>query len=117
MSGSMLWCTRRTAMRIPTRWWAVVVPALLLGAGPAAAADPVIGKWNTVDDKTGKMRSEVQIYEQAGKVFGKITALAEPDDDNGKPRVCTKCGGTDKDQPVVGLVIIRDLASSGDHYK
>ena len=92
------------------------VTLLLAGALPAAA-ESIVGKWSTVDDKSGKARSEVQIYEQAGKLFGKIVALTEPTDKDGKPRVCEKCGGADKDQPVVGLVIIRDLAPSGDRYK
>jgi uncharacterized protein (DUF2147 family) len=70
-----------------------------------------------VDDKSGKVRSEVEIYEQGGKVFGKIVSLPDPNDAQGKPKVCTKCQGADKDQPIVGLVIIRDLAPSGDHYK
>ena len=105
-------------MKIPTRrWCALVSAAAVLGSSPAWAADPLVGKWNTVDDKTGKVRSEVQIYEQAGKVFGKIIALTEPNDEHDKPRVCSKCGGADKDQPVVGLIIIRDLAPSGERYK
>lgn len=101
------------------RWaCAILVPAALLcRAGSGLAADPVVGKWNTVDDKTGKVRSEVEVYEQGGKLFGKITGLADPTDADGKPRRCVKCGGADKDQPVVGLIIIRDLAPSGERYK
>ena len=105
-------------MKVLTRpWRALVVSALVLTPSLAGAVDPVIGTWNTVDDKTGKIRSEVQIYDQGGKVFGKIVSLTEPNDEKGKPRTCTKCGGADKDQPVVGLVIIRDLVPSGDHFK
>jgi len=91
--------------------------AILCIAAPAAAVESPVGKWNTVDDKTGKVRSEVDIYEEGGKLFGKITELAEPTDTDGKPRLCVKCGGADKNQPVVGLVIIRGLTASGDHYK
>src|SRR5262245_18332350 len=105
-------------MKVLTRrWCALAVSALVRAVSSAWAADPVTGKWNTVDDQTGKVRSELQVYEQAGKVFGKILALTEPDDEHGKPRVCTRCAGAGRDQPVVGLVIIRDLAASGDRYK
>jgi uncharacterized protein (DUF2147 family) len=96
---------------------ALIATAILLGAAAPAAADTIVGRWNTVDDKSGKVRSEVQIYEQGGKVFGKIVSLTEPTDKDGKPRVCEKCAGADKNQPVVGLVIIRDLGQAGDRYK
>ena len=93
--------------------------ALTLGltAALALAADAPLGNWNTVDDKTGKVKSEVQIYEQGGKIYGKIVGLPEPNDDKGKAKVCTKCQGADKDKPVVGLIIIKDLVADGGHYK
>src|SRR5215510_3350922 len=95
---------------------ALVTMALLL-AIPAAAADSVVGKWKTVDDKTGKILSDVELYDQGGKLFGKIVGLTEPNDAQGKPKICTKCTGADKDKPIVGLVIIKDLSASGDRYK
>ena len=82
----------------------------------AAAADSPAGKWKTVNEKTGKSESEVEIYEQGGKMFGKIVSLAEPTED-GKPKVCKKCEGADKGKPIIGLVIMKDLALSGDRYK
>lgn len=96
-----------------------IATALTLGlaAAVAAAADTPLGNWNTIDDKTGKVKSEVQIYDQGGKIYGKIVGLPEPNDDKGKPKVCTKCQGADKDKPVVGLIIIKDLAADGGHYK
>jgi uncharacterized protein (DUF2147 family) len=103
-----------------TRTWNTVVALLfsfLLVANTAAAAESPVGKWNTIDDKTGKVRSDVEVYEQGGKIFAKITGLADPNDAQGKPRTCTKCTGPDKDAPVVGLVIIKGLALDGDRYK
>src|SRR5438876_1496933 len=89
---------------------------MLFGVGTLLASD-VPGTWKTVDEKSGKVRSQVEMYEQGGKLFGKITGLAEPNDEQGKPKTCTKCTGADKDQPIVGLVIIKDLSLSGDRYK
>src|SRR5262245_5658999 len=94
----------------------LLTSALLIGT-TAMGADSVVGKWKTVDDKTGKVMSDVEIYDQGGKLFGKIVGLTEPDDPQGKPKTCTKCTGADKDQPIVGLVIIKDLSLSGDRYK
>ena len=51
------------------------------------------------------------------EIFGKITGLTEPNDDKGKPRIRTKCPGSDKDKPVVGLVIVKNLALDGKRYK
>ena len=93
------------------------VLTVLLASELALAADTPLGKWNTVDDKTGKVVSEVQVYEQGGKLYGKIVRLTNPTDENGKARVCTKCEGADKDQPIVGLVIVKDLTPDKDRFK
>jgi uncharacterized protein (DUF2147 family) len=102
----------------PMKWLsALVVLTVVLGADLAGSAESLVGKWKTVDDKSGKVESEVQLYEEGGKLFGKIVGLTEPNDDNGKPKTCTKCTGADKDKPIVGLVIVKDLSPSGDRYK
>ena len=89
----------------------------LFGTGLAVAAQSPVGKWKTLDEKSGKVTSEVEIYEQSGKLFGKIVALPEPNDKQGKPKICVACTGTDKDKPILGLVILRDFSSTGDRYK
>ena len=89
----------------------------IFSAELAFAAESLVGKWSTVDEKNGKVTSQVEIYEQSGKLFGKIVALTEPNDKQGKPKVCIACTGADKNKPIVGLVILRDLSPSGDRYK
>lgn len=88
-----------------------------LAASAVSAAESPLGQWKTVDEKSGKVKSVVEIYDQGGKLFGKIASLTEPNDENGKPKTCTKCTGADKDQPIVGLLIIKDLRLDGDRYK
>jgi uncharacterized protein (DUF2147 family) len=97
--------------------WIATALGFMIAVSPALAADLPLGKWNTIDDKTGKVKSEVQLYDQGGKLYGKITGLPEPNDAQGKPKVCTKCEGADKNQPIVGLVIIKDLAADGERFK
>jgi uncharacterized protein (DUF2147 family) len=80
-----------------------------------AEALPITGTWRTMNDE-GKEVSEVQIYEQGGKLFGKITSLKVPNDDKGQPHKCTACKGADKDKPILGLVIIKNMALDGDEY-
>jgi uncharacterized protein (DUF2147 family) len=97
--------------------WIATALGYMIAVNLAFGADLPHGKWNTIDDKTGKVKSEVQLYDQGGKLYGKITGLPEPNDAQGKPKVCTKCEGADKNQPIVGLVIIKDLAADGERFK
>jgi len=69
-------------------------------------ADSIEGIWVTQDDETGKQKSEVLIYKENGKLFGKITKLLLPEDEGKK---CVNCKGENKDQPIEGMVIINDL--------
>lgn len=67
----------------------------------------MVGKWTTIDDKSGEKVSVVQIYKASnGKYYGKIVELLRPAD---KGQVCTPCTGSDKNKPVEGLIIIRDM--------
>jgi uncharacterized protein (DUF2147 family) len=76
----------------------------------AEAALPA-GIWETIDDKTHKATSHVQIWERAGKLSGKITKLTEPDSLN---PVCDACKGNRKNQPLIGMVIMWGL-TRGDN--
>jgi uncharacterized protein (DUF2147 family) len=82
-------------------------------AETAAAADSPIGLWKTVDDKTGAARAIVRIYEQDGRLFGKIEGSFTP---GAEHRVCGVCDDDRKDQPMLGLVIIRNMKHVDDEY-
>ena len=73
----------------------------------------VFGKWKTIDDKTGETKSVVDIFENNGKVYGKIIEIIDATRRNKK---CEKCEGTDKNKPVLGLVIIKGLTKDDDEY-
>jgi uncharacterized protein (DUF2147 family) len=76
-------------------------------------AQDVFGKWKTIDDNTGEAKSYVEIYEENGKVHGKIVGLINPKREN---PICDKCCCEEKDQPIVGLRFIKDLEKDGDEY-
>ena len=64
-----------------------------------------VGVWNSVDDKTKELKSEIVITENAGVLSGKISKLLRKDakqDD-----VCRECTDDRKDKPLIGLEIIR----------
>lgn len=74
----------------------------------------IFGKWKTVDDETGMENGIVEIYEKAGKVYGRITEILEKEKKYFK---CEMCEGEDKNKPVLGLVIIKGLKKKGDFYE
>ncbi len=79
----------------------------------AVAADLTpVGRWKTIDDKTGNPKAIVRIYEENGKLFGKIEQSLNP---NAK-KICEKCKDARKNQPIVGMIIIRGLTKHGDEY-
>lgn len=78
-----------------------------------AFAQSPVGVWKTIDDATGEAKSKVSIYEENGKLYGKIIdLLLKPDD-----TVCKECKGELRNTPVVGLVIIEDLTAYNDYWK
>jgi uncharacterized protein (DUF2147 family) len=45
--------------------------------GASLAADPVEGYWLSVDDKTGKVTAGWEIYQEGGKLYGKVLSTAD----------------------------------------
>ncbi len=78
-----------------------------------SVAQDVFGKWKTVDDETGEEKSIVEIYEDNGKVYGKIVDILNPER---KGAICEKCEGEEKNKPVLGLVLIKNMSKDGDYY-
>ena len=64
-----------------------------------------VGRWNTVDDKTGEIKSEIQIIDNAGVLTGAVTKLLRKDAK--QDEVCDKCSDDRKDKPILGMQIIR----------
>ena len=73
----------------------------------------IFGRWITIDDETGNKKGIVEIFEENGKVYGKIIEILEPEH---RKRKCNKCEGVNKDKPILGLTIIKGLTKKGDSY-
>src|SRR5688572_14600382 len=81
--------------------------ALLAAAGTALAQTSPVGVWKSIDDKTKAERSQVRISESGGVLSGRIEKLLAADAK--QDAKCDKCEDDRKDQPIVGLEIIRGV--------
>jgi uncharacterized protein (DUF2147 family) len=79
----------------------------------AVAQTSAVGLWQTVDDTTGRPRAEVRITETSGVLTGHIERSLLPNP-GGQLQRCVRCEDDRRDQPLLGLAIIRQLTASGD---
>jgi len=75
-----------------------------------------IGIWKTVDDETGKARSQVKIWEENGKYYGRIEKLLNRTSDEDVDPVCTVCPGDRKGKKVIGMSILRGMIKESNRY-
>jgi uncharacterized protein (DUF2147 family) len=86
---------------------------LLLGLALGAQAQTTpVGLWKTVDDETGKEKSLVRVTETGGVLTGKVEKLLDPARQDAK---CDKCTDDRKDQPVLGMTLIKGVKQNADH--
>lgn len=69
-------------------------------------AQSPVGTWKTFDDKTGKEKSLIEIYEKDGVLYGKIVKILTKGRENAK---CEECKGALKDKPILNMVVLSDL--------
>jgi uncharacterized protein (DUF2147 family) len=79
----------------------------------AAGSQSPLGLWKTFDDKTGAPRALVRIYLQDEKYFGRIEQSFTP---GAATRVCSVCKDDRKNQPIIGLLIIRNVTLRDGEY-
>jgi uncharacterized protein (DUF2147 family) len=79
------------------------------------AANSPVGLWKNIDDVTGKPKALIRITETDGVLTGKIERLFRDANEDQNPK-CVKCEGANKDQPIMGMVILVGLKKDGDEY-
>lgn len=78
---------------------------LVFSVSAFSQIDKIVGKWKTIDDKDGSAKSIVHIFKATnGKYYGKIEKLFKNPD-----KTCTECEGTNKDKPILGMMIINGM--------
>ena len=91
----------------------IFVGLCLFGPSLEAQTASPIGIWKTIDDGNGQAKSHVEIYQQGSKLYGKIVQLLQKPADTR----CDKCSGAEKDQLVLGMVILKDMRTAGTSWK
>jgi hypothetical protein len=79
-----------------------------------AHGQSIIGKWKTIDDETGQAKSIIELFEEGGKISGRISKLFLNQNDNPNP-VCSKCSTKDEryNKPIIGMIILQNLVKNG----
>ena len=90
--------------------WRGVFVAWIFGMAPllafAQSATPA-GLWKTIDDETRQAKSLVRIVESNGVYTGRVEKIFDPELPAGAP--CIHCTDERKDQPIVGMALIRNV--------
>ena len=75
-----------------------------------------VGKWMTIDDKSGKPGGIIRIEQVDGQYKGWIEKIFPEPGEHPDPK-CVYCEGERKNQPVVGLNFMWGLTKQGDEYQ
>lgn len=90
---------------------AIVAGVLALAGAVASAQNTPVGLWKTIDDDGKTEKSLVRITDAGGVLSGKIEKVFDASKQDSK---CDKCTDDRKDQPVLGMVILRNLKQDAD---
>lgn len=97
----------------------IAAAVVLLGVGTLAAptAEPTaVGLWEQVDESSGKAESWFKISERNGVYEGNVVKIfSKPGEDENF--VCSKCEGSEKGAPVLGLTLIKGMQRNGLAYE
>ena len=94
------------------RTFATLLAIPMLMVGLAAAAQTPEGRWKTIDDETGKVKSIVEITRmENGTLQGKVVDILQSD--KGPDPKCDECEGANKGKPIEGMTILWGMQDEG----
>jgi len=87
-------------------------------AATAGSEPTAVGLWEQVDEKSGQPESWFNITEKDGVYTGTIVKMFQkPGDPAPESWRCSKCEGAEKDQPVLGMTLIKGMKRKGLKYE
>ena len=87
----------------------------ILLATLATEAQSCLGVWKVIEDKTNDPACILELFEKEGKVYGKLLKILKKDTKQINP-MCVECSDDRKDQPVIGMELIRGLKKKGKFW-
>jgi len=93
-----------------------LVFSLFFSIGLLAHAQSCTGLWITIDDATGLKKSIVELYKKDGVLYGKVVYIYKRGKD-GPNSKCTECSGKLYNQPVMGMLIVKQMQWSGSQWE
>lgn len=94
------------------------IAVLLMFVSTSVGAQSIFGKWQTTDEKSGKEKSVIEIFQKGGKTFGKVVQIFPAKGEDPDP-ICSECDESDDryGKKVIGMEILRDMvAVDGGSY-
>jgi uncharacterized protein (DUF2147 family) len=81
------------------------------------AQNSILGKWKSIDDKSGEIRSIVEIFEKNSKLYGKIIKIFPRPNEDPDP-VCEECPPDDDryKKKILGMEVIREMKKDEQEY-
>lgn len=71
------------------------------------------GNWVTIDDETGVEKSIIKLYIENDILYGRIETLLLEEDQG---QLCSNCTGSQLNQPIEGLIILKGLTRDGKQW-
>jgi uncharacterized protein (DUF2147 family) len=101
-------------MRILVAFIQIIAVLLMSMQLSLAANNSPAGLWQSIDDKTNKPRSLIRISEHNGEYRAVIEKGLLPTDTG--DAICDKCKDERKNQPIIGMTIVKGMRQNGDKY-
>ncbi|MBI1451403.1 MULTISPECIES: DUF2147 domain-containing protein [Acinetobacter] len=77
--------------------------------------DPLVGKWKTIDDRTGYSRADVEIKKKPDGTYEGVIVETRNIPGTDKMVICSNCPGHLKDKPFLGLPFIWGFKNDPDN--
>ena len=86
----------------------ILTAASTISLSAFANSDPLLSHWKTIDDRTGYSLADVVITKNAqDRYIAKIVHTRKIPEAAARQQTCTLCKGALKNQPLIGLTMLK----------